>query len=756
MNTQTRLLLGWLTIILFCVAILIYHSINNGIKFDTDILNMLDLGDNSSDITKAARKPFENKALLLFQLDDSDASKTYLKQLKSNLSKQTGIQEVNFNFSDKFDFKQIIATYNQYPLAMLSDDALIARDNNDYQYIINRYVQLLSQPSNPLVSLSISKAPLLNIADWFGNRVAQPLWKQDQGFLYIEQQGLRYYPLFIEFDPKAIQLDLVVNTIDGIDKLLTQANSTTPSHIFKSGLAFHSAAVTKQAQFEMQFFSAVSLIGVLLLTFLSFRNLRPLVCIAVLIAASMLAGMTALVLVFEQIHLLSLVFAISLIGIAVDYGYHIMFAAKYTGLRGISLSKHIAPALLMGAGTTLISYLLLLFLPILLLKQVAVFVGAGIFFAVFTGLSVITWWSVKRSPEQAKIAMPIASPKGFKILLVLLSICAVIAIPQWHFEDDINMFNSSPQHLLNGELKVSQLVGNQQYPRFISVSGNNKEQILQRFEQTRQAMQTTTANKFELKGLDLWVPSQATQKANAQWLKEGLTQQKLLPIANMIEPIALDNLLAPSNQWLSDEDLPSLIREMYPDFIHHEGKLVGILSYMGPLDTSLMSDIQSNLDFQINYYDQPSQYSAALTKLRHYILYFLAMAMVALVVIMLTRYSIKTGIKLAALPIVVAFSALAITQIISGSVTIFNLLGCILILALSVDYVFFLKEHGRVSYVLKSIFLSATTTSIAFGIMVFSQTPAIWQFGLTILIGVTLGLMLCLLLPSSLLVKGSD
>ncbi|MBL4576720.1 MAG: hypothetical protein JKY51_11630, partial [Opitutaceae bacterium] len=721
---------------------------NRSIKFDANILNVLNVGDNSAILTKAARAPFENKALLLFELKSTPESKMYLRQLEAALTQQVGIAAVSFNPSDNLDIKQLISTYTNFPLVMLSDEAQIARDNDDYPFIINRYLQLLIQPSNPLVSLSITKAPLLNIADWFTSRLDQPKWKQDEEFLYIDQKGLRYYPLFIEFVPAAIQLDRVVFTIQELDQLVSQNNLPEPVNVIKSGLAFHSAAITERVRFEMQLFSALSLIGVLLLTLVSFRNLRPLGCILLLIAASMLAGMTALVLVFEQIHLLSLVFAISLIGIAVDYGYHIMFAAKYTGLRGTPLAKHLAPALLMGAGTTLLSYLLLLLLPILLLQQVAVFVGAGLFFAVFTGLSVITWWSTKVTTVPAKVDSPKAPPRGFKLLLALLILGAVVAVPQWHFEDDINMFNSTPQYLINDEIKVSQLVGNQQYPRFISITGADQQQILQRFEKTRQVIQHLTHSAFELKGLDLWLPSIATQKVNAQWLATGVKQQKLNPIVEMLQPGVIDNMLSKPNSWLTEKDLPKYLRNMYPAFIEQEGKLVGILSYMGPLNADLLLRIEAQLDFPINYYDQPAQYSAALTKLRQYILYFLAMAVATLMVIMIVRYPFRQGLKLASLPILVAFSALAITQLITGSVTIFNLLGCILILTLNVDYVLFLREHGRLNYVLKSIFLSATTTALTFGIMVFSETPAIWQFGLTVLLGVTLGWLLCYLLPS--------
>lgn len=752
--TQSRLLYSWVVITLICGGVLLYNVINQSIKFDANILNILDMQDNSGALTKAAREPYENKALLLFELNSTSDNKRYLRELKVNLARQTAIHSASFNPSDNVEIKQLISTYSEHPLAFLSDEAQLARDNNDYGFIIQRYMLLLSQPSNPLVTLSIAEAPLLNIADWFSGRLNHPLWEQDDEFLFIENDGQRYYPLFIEFTPQSIQIDQVVATVEQLDQALSVNNLSKPVTVFKSGLAFHSAAVTQRIRFEMQLFSVLSLVGVLLLTLVSFRNIRPLLCILVLVAASMLAGMTALILLFDQIHLLSLVFAISLIGIAVDYGYHIMFAAKFTGLKGKALINHLAPALLMGAGTTLLSYLLLLLLPILLLQQVAVFVGFGIFFAIFTGLSVITRWPLKVSAN-TEIPPPQArSPKSFKLLLGLLVLGGVVAVSQWKFEDNINMFNSTPQHLLDSEVRVSQLVGNHQYPRFISVHGENQQQVLQRFEKARKVIKDLTSSAHELKGIDLWLPSIATQRNNAQWLKAGIEQQQLAPIVDMMAPGTKEKLISNSEQWLTKDKLPDFIGRLYPSFIQQDNQIVGILSYMGPLDADLVTQIQQRLDFAIHYYDQPAQYSAALKKLRHYVSYFLGMAVVSLILIMLVRYPVQVALKLASLPILVAFSSLAITQLIVGSVTIFNLLGCILILALNVDYVFFLREHGRLNYVLKSIFLSATTSALAFGIMVFSNTPAIWQFGLTVLLGVSLGWLLCNLLPSQIINQG--
>ncbi|KXI29338.1 MMPL family transporter [Paraglaciecola hydrolytica] len=751
--TQTRLQYTWVVVTILLISVLIYNALQRSIKFDADILNLLDIGDNAGLLTKVASEPFQNKALLLIQHSDQQQAKTYLRQIHSAIVKLHVSEQISLNPSDKLDIQALVATYSDYPLAFLSNDGQAARANNNYGFIISRYMQMLSQPSNPLVSLSINKAPLLNLADWFSARLHNSQWKKDDNLLYIEQAGQRYYPLFMELKSSAVQLDQVVSTVALIEQVLQQHQPSPSVTIIKSGLLFHSAAVTQRAQFEMQLFSVISLIGVLLLTLISFRSLRPLIGIVLLISASMLAGMAALVLIFAKIHLLSLVFAISLIGIAVDYGYHILFTAKYTGKNGAELAKHITPALLMGAGTTLLSYLLLLLLPIPLLQQVAVFVGAGLIFAIFTGLTVISSWSAKNVTVSPLIKHPRTSNKMFSLVLGVMFVCSIAAVTQWHFEDNINIFNSTPQTLIDDEIKVSKLVGNLQYPRFISVSGKDQQQVLQRFEKVRHTLNTLSNAEYELRGIDQWLPPITTQQANEQWLISGIEDGQLSPIVGLLSNNTVNMLHTRPKSWMTADKLPTFIQQLYPAFIEHADETVGILSYMGPLDERLYAQLQSQLEFEINYYDKPAQYSAALSKLRHYILYFLAMAVVALLLLMTLRYGWRKGLILGMFPLLTAFSALAITVLISSYVTIFNLLACILILALNVDYVVFLKEHGKVNYVLKSILLSAATSALAFGMMVFSNTPAIWQFGLTVLLGVSLGWLLCHFMPSTLLTQ---
>ncbi|MBN7827952.1 hypothetical protein, partial [Bowmanella dokdonensis] len=60
-----------------------------------------------------------------------------------------------------------------------------------------------------------------------------------------------------------------------------------------------------------------------------------------------------------------------------------------------------------------------------------------------------------------------------------------------------------------------------------------------------------------------------------------------------------------------------------------------------------------------------------------------------------------------------------------------------------------ITEHGDSGHVRQALLMSSLTSMLAFGMMVFSQTPAIYQFGFTLLVGLSLGWLVCRLLPAA-------
>lgn len=97
--------------------------------------------------------------------------------------------------------------------------------------------------------------------------------------------------------------------------------------------------------------------AVLLLVWLAFRPFRPLLLVALSLLVGCAVALTATVLVFGKIHLLTLIFGASLVGVAEDYGIH-WFASRrgMAAARRWSLLRHLLPGLWLALLTVLPRY----------------------------------------------------------------------------------------------------------------------------------------------------------------------------------------------------------------------------------------------------------------------------------------------------------------------------------------------------------------------------------------------------------------
>ena len=77
------------------------------------------------------------------------------------------------------------------------------------------------------------------------------------------------------------------------------------------------------------------------------------------------------------------------------------------------------------------------------------------------------------------------------------------------------------------------------------------------------------------------------------------------------------------------------------------------------------------------------------------------------------------------------------------SLTLFNLMGFMLVLGVGINYAIFLCEGGvNEAATLAGVLLSAGTTLLSFGLLAFSSMPALSGFGLTLLLGISVSVLL--------------
>ena len=119
---------------------------------------------------------------------------------------------------------------------------------------------------------------------------------------------------------------------------------------------------------------------------------RPIVLGFIAISTGMLCAIAGTLLIFGNLHVIALLFGVSLIGISVDYCLQYFCEYFDPGAKGPSSRLvRVLPGVAMGVATTIIGYLTLLLAPFPGLRQVAVLSVIGI---AASSLTVVLWFPI--------------------------------------------------------------------------------------------------------------------------------------------------------------------------------------------------------------------------------------------------------------------------------------------------------------------------------------------------------------------------
>jgi predicted exporter len=119
----------------------------------------------------------------------------------------------------------------------------------------------------------------------------------------------------------------------------------------------------------------------LILIYFTFRSIKPFLFAATSIVIGFVVAFAATHAVFGEVHLLTIIFGTSLVGVSDDYSLH--FFSEYLNHKnknkntGDKVLKHIFPGITMGLITSILGYMSLMFTPFPGLQQIAFFSTIG-------------------------------------------------------------------------------------------------------------------------------------------------------------------------------------------------------------------------------------------------------------------------------------------------------------------------------------------------------------------------------------------
>jgi predicted exporter len=467
-------------------------------------------------------------------------------------------------------------------------------------------------------------------------------------------------------------------------------------------------------------------------------------------------------------NLITVVFGASLIGEAIDYAIqyfaaHLGAGKDWEPLAGL---KRIAPGLTVALATSLLGYGALMLTPFPALAQIALFALVGLssaWLSVFLLLPALLVRPNQRDPETA-----VAIPQRFLVwwqshmsrrsCVVLAGMLLLLAAPGWFMlnsNDDIRLLVARSPSLVAQEEQVRKLTGMGNGSLFFLVEGNTSNEVLEAGERLDSRLALLRAQDViaSYQSLSALVPSAQRQALNRSVWQETIfadtaALRRLFDQAGLRDEILKGQVAsfnATPGQTLKLEDW--LGSAMSEPFRHlwlgpTEHGFASIAIPQGVKDLARLQSATADLP-GITMVDKTGSVSRLFQHYRQWGALSLLIALGLVYGVLCVRYGWRQAVVVLAPTVLAMALALGTFGYSKVPLTLFNLMGLILVLGVGVNYAIFLREGGvRTAATLAGVLLSAGTTLLSFGLLSFSSMPALSSFGITLLVGVGIAVLL--------------
>ena len=196
-----------------------------------------------------------------------------------------------------------------------------------------------------------------------------------------DKQGNYWYLMHGELAGSSFDMQQTHRLVTTLKTLEAELKAQYPqAKLLSRGTLFYSDYASQQAKQDISTLGVATLFGVILLIMAVFRSLRPLLLCLISIAIGALAGTVVTLLIFGELHLMTLVMSMSIIGISADYTLYYLTERMVHGAQMSpwqSLAK-VRNALLLALLTTVAAYLIMMLAPFPGIRQMAVFAVMGL------------------------------------------------------------------------------------------------------------------------------------------------------------------------------------------------------------------------------------------------------------------------------------------------------------------------------------------------------------------------------------------
>ncbi|MEM9684172.1 MAG: MMPL family transporter, partial [Pseudomonadota bacterium] len=590
----------------------------------------------------------------------------------------------------------------------------------------------------------------------------QPVATTRQG-IWVSQDGNRLL-LLAQTKEAGFDLAAQAGAISAIREATTRLEGKFgPLELSMSGPSVIAVESRDLAERESERLIILSVPLVAIVLFLFLRRIAALPLLFLPLASGFLAGTCVVALFFGDIHVTTLGFGVTLLGIAVDYPLHLM-ARIGPRLSPVLAARRIGAALFVAVTTTMIAFLPLSVSSFPGLAQLGVFTVTGLAVAAAVTRGVLPYILADRAVvrgdvESGWLGHVHAGMHAGRYLALAAGVAAVALVgfrgePVW--QQDLAALSPIPEALRSQDQALRRDL-NVVDPRvLLTVDAATAEQALERsaalIEPLRRFQQSGKLLSFDLAARYLptkadqasWLgalPSSSDLRANLQTALEGLPFRAATFEAF---PVAVAAAREAGPIGLEDLSGTPLYTRLAPMMLRAEDGAKALIFLRGLQNPGELRAIVEESGIEgVRYVDLKAAAQSLMDRYRTETLRWVAFgALLALGLLAVVLRSAR-AVGAVAVPVLLSVAiTTAILVVMNTGLSIFHLLGLMMVAGLGVDYAVFLRREDAMAddasedgERVRAVLLCAATSFSVFALLATAAVPVLSQIGTTVAIG---------------------
>lgn len=501
------------------------------------------------------------------------------------------------------------------------------------------------------------------------------------------------------------------------------------------GLVRLASASRERIQKDVFKINILSLAGVVLTCGLLARRPWRLLWALPALVAGFVGALSVSFLVFGSVNVVVLVVGAILIGTSIDYAVHLIF--KDQGASGFPTNRLVGFA----CFSTVAGFGVLLLADLELVRQIGVFVGAGLLSAYLMARVSIAANNV--AVEAERDAVPTGGVvRGWLSLSVLALLAGVWGVFELQWVDDLRAFEAPDPSVVEDDLALRARFGGDGGGSVILTTGASYLDVAGRESEVLKGWQDTDSG-IGVFGFSMFVPDTGEleeleamsedlpnlfESLRSAFEEAGYEAESFERFFEAGRSMAADGMVA-------EQEVEGLIAKLAKRLA---GPLKGMLGHAGDrywsLSTVAVSSEVALTEIEgregSTLFSQLTFLNLALEKHRETLLEFGIGAALLVGVVVFWGFGLKRGALIVLYPIFGGLISVGICSLAFGALNLFHLIGCFLGGAIALDYALFaIEAYGRGVRLPRSVWLSAGTTTASFLALGLSSVPVVRGLG---------------------------